>query len=41
MLKMLDEARDNGIDLTYDQYPYIAGSTGYFAITPSWAREEE
>jgi N-acyl-D-amino-acid deacylase len=39
MLRVIDEARDEGIDVTYDQYPYIAASTGAFAITPKWARE--
>lgn len=39
MLRIIDKARDEGIDVTYDQYPYIAASTGAFAITPKWARE--
>jgi N-acyl-D-amino-acid deacylase len=39
MLRVIDEARDQGVDVTYDQYPYIAASTGAFAITPKWARE--
>jgi N-acyl-D-amino-acid deacylase len=39
MLRVIDEARDGGIDVTYDQYPYVAASTGAFAITPKWARE--
>ena len=39
MLRIIDEARDEGVDVTFDQYPYIAGSTGAFAITPKWARE--
>jgi len=39
MLRVIDEARAEGIDVTYDQYPYLAGSTGAFAITPKWARE--
>lgn len=39
MLRVIDQARDEGIDVTFDQYPYIAGSTGAFAITPKWARE--
>ena len=39
MLRVIDEARAEGIDVTYDQYPYIAASTGAFAITPKWARE--
>jgi len=39
MLRIIDEAREGGVDVTFDQYPYIAGSTGAFAITPKWARE--
>lgn len=39
MLRVIDQARDSGVDVTFDQYPYLAGSTGAFAITPSWARE--
>jgi len=39
MLRVIDEARDEGVDVTYDQYPYVAASTGAFAITPKWARE--
>lgn len=39
MLRIIDEARGSGVDVTFDQYPYRAGSTGAFAITPSWARE--
>jgi len=39
MLRIIDEARAEGVDVTFDQYPYIAGSTGAVAITPKWARE--
>lgn len=39
MLKVIDDARIDGVDVTYDQYPYTAASTGALAITPSWARE--
>jgi N-acyl-D-amino-acid deacylase len=39
MLRIMDEARSKGVDITFDQYPYIAASTGAFAITPKWARE--
>jgi N-acyl-D-amino-acid deacylase len=39
MLRVIDDARAEGVDVTYDQYPYTAASTGAFAITPSWARE--
>jgi len=38
-LKMIKDARDRGIDVTFDQYPYIASSTGLASILPSWAHE--
>ncbi len=35
ILKMIDRARaDYGMDVTFDQYPYIAGSTMFDAIIP-------
>lgn len=39
MLRIIDKARSSGVDVTFDQYPYLAASTNAFAITPSWARE--
>lgn len=39
MLRIFDEAREKGIDVTFDQYPYRAGSTGSWTITPKWSRE--
>jgi N-acyl-D-amino-acid deacylase len=39
MLRVIDDARRSGLDITFDQYAYNAGSTAAFAITPSWARE--
>jgi N-acyl-D-amino-acid deacylase len=38
-LALVEEARVRGIDVTYDQYPYIASSTGLAAIIPHWAHE--
>jgi N-acyl-D-amino-acid deacylase len=38
-LERLDIARREGIDVTFDQYPYIAGSTGLMAILPHWVNE--
>lgn len=35
-LKKMDEARDEGIEVTFDQYPYTAGSTVFHAILPPW-----
>jgi len=38
-LALVEEARARGIDVAYDQYPYIASSTGLAAILPHWAHE--
>lgn len=35
-LKMLDEARKNGIEVTIAQYPYTAASTMLHAVVPPW-----
>jgi N-acyl-D-amino-acid deacylase len=38
-LKMIDEARSKGVEVTCDVYPYVAGSTGLDAFLPvhAWA----
>ena len=38
-LAMIQQARDQGIDVTVDVYPYTAGATGLDAGIPSWAHE--
>jgi N-acyl-D-amino-acid deacylase len=38
-LKMIDEARSIGVDVTCDVYPYLAGSTGLDALLPAHAWE--
>ncbi len=38
-LEKLERARDRGIDVCFDQYPYTAGSTILSAILPPWAVE--
>lgn len=38
LLGLLDEARSD-IDVTYDQYPYGAGSTLLASVLPRWAQE--
>jgi N-acyl-D-amino-acid deacylase len=38
-LKMIDSARERGVEVTADQYPYIAGSTGLAAAIPQWAHD--
>ncbi len=36
VLNILDKARIEGIDVTFDQYPYVAGSTFLDALLPPW-----
>lgn len=36
-LEKLERARERGIDVCFDQYPYTAGSTLLSAILPPWA----
>jgi dihydroorotase/N-acyl-D-amino-acid deacylase len=38
-LKLVEEARSRGVDVTIDQYPYTASSTGISALMPQWALE--
>jgi N-acyl-D-amino-acid deacylase len=39
-LRLIDEARARGVDVTSDQYPYTASSTGISsALIPAWALE--
>lgn len=38
-LRMVDEARARGVDVTIDQYPYTASQTGITALIPQWAQE--
>jgi N-acyl-D-amino-acid deacylase len=38
-LAMMEQARAQGIDVTFDQYPYGAGSTMLSALVPGWAHE--
>lgn len=37
VLELLDATRAEGIEVTFDQYPYTAGSTMLSAILPPWA----
>lgn len=39
ILKLIDSARDEGVDVTFDQYPYKASATGLGAILPPWAHQ--
>jgi N-acyl-D-amino-acid deacylase len=38
-LALLYKYREKGVDVTFDQYPYIASSTGLTALLPHWAHE--
>jgi N-acyl-D-amino-acid deacylase len=35
-LEMIDRARDEGVEVTLDSYPYLAGNTYLHAYLPSW-----
>lgn len=37
-LGLVAAARDEGLDVTVDQYPYTAASTGLANVIPAWAR---
>ncbi len=36
LLKLIDDARTEGIEVTMDTYPYLAGNTYMHAMLPSW-----
>ena len=39
-LRLIDEARRRGVDVSIDQYPYAASSTSIqAALFPAWAQE--
>ena len=39
MLDKLDEAKEKGLQVSLDQYPYVAGSTMLGVILPPWAHD--
>jgi len=39
LLAIVDEAREKGLDVTFDSYPYIAQSTTMIILIPRWAHE--
>lgn len=39
LLAMIDQARADGVEVTMDAYPYLAGQTYLHAFLPSWAHE--
>lgn len=38
-LARMEQARASGVDITCDQYPYVASSTGLASLVPGWAHE--
>ena len=38
MMELFDNARDDGLDITYDSYPYTAGQAGIDQTVPNWAQ---
>ncbi len=39
IFEMLDKAAQSGVRISFDQYPYVAGSTMLGAILPPWAHD--
>jgi N-acyl-D-amino-acid deacylase len=39
LLGAIESARAEGLDVTFDQYPYTASATGLSAVLPPWAQE--
>jgi N-acyl-D-amino-acid deacylase len=38
-LQMVDAAAAEGVDVTFDRYPYVAYATGLTSLFPAWSRE--
>ncbi|HBV88896.1 MAG TPA: amidohydrolase [Desulfosporosinus sp.] len=39
LIDMVEEARNHGVDVTFDEHPYRAGSTLLSQVLPPWAKE--
>ena len=39
LLDLVEEARDNGMDVTFDYFPYPYGGTRAMVVFPQWAQE--
>jgi N-acyl-D-amino-acid deacylase len=39
VIQKIEDARKQGLDVTADQYPYVAGSTGLASCLPPWMAE--
>lgn len=40
VIRLIDQARAEGVDITADMYPYIAAGTGLTSILPPWAEAD-
>ena len=40
MLALIDDARKSGVDVTFDAYTYVYGSSTLASVLPGWAYEE-
>ena len=40
MLALLDRAHEEGLNITFDQYPYVAGSTALSVVLPPWVQAD-
>jgi N-acyl-D-amino-acid deacylase len=38
-IELIERAREEGLDVNADVYPYLAGSTGLKSVLPDWAHE--
>ena len=36
MASIFERARDDGVDIAFDLYPYLAGAAGFTSLTPAW-----
>ncbi len=41
ILSLFDDARESGVELTADMYPYLASYTGIAILFPHWAKTKE
>ena len=39
MVGVIDRARQEGLDVTYDMYPYTAAGCGLIQLMPEWLQE--
>ena len=39
VIKLVEAARARGVNVTADEYPYVASSTGLTATIPPWAQD--